>query len=437
MSSQRVSVLFVCTGNAGRSQMAEELFRRVAPPDTVVYSAGVEPWEHVHPMASRILLERGIDIRQKKPRHVRDLVHVPFGLVVTIGSPARDRTPDFPGQPVRIHWDIGDPADADGTADSEAVFRRTLDDIEGRLRDLLRVVRTAVPDVPPFSAGISTCVVRPGRFLPAKHLPLIARAGFSSIELNCYHGEDDFDWRSPQAVRELRSVCNSEGVRIRSAHAPGEYPRTHVDEAMARRYVETTKQFCDFAAELGSRVVVIHALKTQEPGPDLWDKLMRYTLDELAEHVLPLPVLLGLENLNWRVVPSEDLALVRSYSADAMGFVLDNGHAHLFGAIGEYLNLCGLRLYGVHISDNDGSKDEHSLPGTGTVQWKEFVGGLVRSGYAGPLTLEVHAYDRQDDLPGYLEDCASAVRMVRDLVAEEGPAGTQSARSGSAPFNRT
>ena len=413
MSFHRSSVLFVCTGNAGRSQAAEELFRRVAPAETTVCSAGVEPWEHVHPMAAKLLLERGIDIRRKKPRHVRDLIHEPFGLIVTIGSPARDRTPEWPGHPVRIHWDIGDPADADGTPDSEATFRRTLGAIENRLDHLLRVIQTTVPDVPPFSPGISTCVVRPARFQAAKHLPLIAQAGFTSIELNCHQGEKDFDWRSPQALQELASVCTNEGVRIRSVHAPGTYPRTHVDEGIAREYVDTTKRFCEIAAELGSRVVVIHALKTREEGPAVWDELMHRTLGELAEYVLPLPLILGLENLNWRVVPSEDLVLIRSYSADAMGFVLDNGHAQLFGAAEEYLELCGLRLCGVHVSDNHGMKDEHNLPGAGTVKWKEFMRGLVRTGYTGPLTLEVQAHERQDNLPGYLDDCASAAHRLQ------------------------
>jgi len=150
VSFKNISVLFVCTGNAGRSQIAEELFRRLAPAETTVCSAGVEPWEHVHPVAARLLLERGIDIRRKKPRRVSDLVHEPFGLIVTIGAPARDRTPEWVGQPVRVHWDIGDPADADGTPDSEATFRRTLHAIENRLESL--DVRRSTRALPPGEA---------------------------------------------------------------------------------------------------------------------------------------------------------------------------------------------------------------------------------------------------------------------------------------------
>ena len=176
MDECRVLVLFVCTGNAGRSQIAEELFRRVAPAGVAATSAGVDPWKHVHPMAARVLAERDIDISRKTPRHVRERIDETFGLVVTIGDPARDEAPDFAGHPVRLHWDIGDPADADGTPDSESVFRHVLSAISDRLDGLLDVVGNSVPNVAPFSAGISTCVVRRARFEPASHLPLIARA---------------------------------------------------------------------------------------------------------------------------------------------------------------------------------------------------------------------------------------------------------------------
>ena len=415
----RVLVLFVCTGNAGRSQIAEELFRRVAPAGVAATSAGVDPWEHVHPMAARVLAERDIDISRKTPRHVRERIDETFGLVVTIGDPARDEAPDFAGHPVRLHWDIGDPADADGTPDSESVFRHVLSAISDRLDGLLDVVGNSVPNVAPFSAGISTCVVRRARFEPASHLPLIARAGFGCIELNCHQGEDDFDWKSRRAIRELASVSADLGVPIRSVHAPGTYPRTHPDEAVAREYVDTTKAFCDIAAELGARLLVVHALKVVEDGPPGRDEPWRLLLDELAAYVLPLPVVLGYENLTCRVDPAEDLAAVRSHSRSAMGFVLDNGHAHLFGASDAYLASCGRLLCGLHIQDNDATRDGHWLPGEGTVDWKGFMSRLVETGYTGPLMLEVQDYERQDDLPKYLDDAMASVRMLRLYLPKE------------------
>lgn len=416
MKSQQARVLFVCTGNAGRSQMAEELFRRMAPAETRVCSAGVEPWERVHPMAAKLLAERGIGIQQKTPRHVQELVHEPFGLVVTIGNPARDRTPCYPGQPVRVHWDIDDPADADGTVDSEGVFRRTLSAIEERLGGLVEVIGKTVADVTPFSPGISTCVVRPEPFQPARHVPLIARAGFSCIELNCFQGEEDFAWKSQRALRELALVCEGEGVGIRSVHMLGGYPRTHVDALMVHDYVETGKVFCEIATELGAKVLVIHALRPKEEGPREWGRLMRRSIDELARHVLGLPLVLGFENLPRRESAAEDMALIESYSTAAMGFVFDNGHAHIFGASEEYLRLCGLRLCGLHIQDGNGEKDEHLLPGAGTVDWRTFMAGVVRTGYTGQLMLEVQDHERAGNPAQYLDDCMASVRMLQGYV---------------------
>ncbi len=271
----------------------------------------------------------------------------------------------------------------------------------------------------PFSPGISTSVFRPAAFQPARHLALIARVGFSCIELNCYQGEKDFDWRSRRALRELARVSEHTGVAVSSVHVPGQYPRTHVDGAMGREYVDTTKAFCHIAAELGAGVVVIHALKARHKGPTEWDELMERLLEELAEHVQPLPVTLGLENLTWRVVPSEDLALVGRHDAASMGFVLDSGHAHLFGELDAYLAGCGQRLCGVHIHDNGRTKDEHLLPGEGTIDWEWFMNGLVRTGYRGPLMLEVNNVNARRGLSRYLADCMRSAKILQGYLPGE------------------
>jgi sugar phosphate isomerase/epimerase/protein-tyrosine-phosphatase len=419
MSPPEITVLFVCTGNAGRSQIAEELFRQIAPSHVRVCSAGVEPWNRLHPEAVALLGERGVDARGKKPRDVRMLIHQPFGLIVTIGDPARDLSPEFPGHPVRIHWDLDDPADADGTPDSEQVFRRTMAEIEARLSGLLSIIAKSSQDTSPFSPGISTYVVQPAPFEPARHLPLIARAGFSSIELNCYDDCCRFEWRSPQALRALVSAADGEGVRIQSVHAFGDYPRGRFDEDLRRKYVDTTKAFCDIAAEVGAEMVVIHALKPNKDVPEDWAETMEQMLSELAERVLPMPLILGIENLNWLVVPSEDLALVRSQSPSATGFILDTGHAQLFNACEEYLSLCGLRLCGLHLQDTDGERDRHWLPGEGIIDWKAFMAQLVETGYSGPLTIEAKGVEREEDLPGRLEDCMKSVRMLQSYLPEK------------------
>jgi len=138
----RTGILFVCTGNAGRSQMAEALCRQLAGDSVVVESAGVEPWDHLHPMAVKLMAERGLNLSDHYPKGVRAVRDRAFDLVVTIGEPARMKTPlDLPGDPNRIHWDISDPADADGTDDCERVFRRAAEAIEQRLPKLLQTAK--------------------------------------------------------------------------------------------------------------------------------------------------------------------------------------------------------------------------------------------------------------------------------------------------------
>ena len=169
MSVKQPRVLFVCAGNAGRSQMAQALFSRMAGERVIVKSAGVAPWDHLHPVAVRLITERGLTMQGRCPKHVAGMTHEQFDFVVTLGDNARDETPDLPGNPRRIHWDIADPADADGTPRQETVFRQTLALIEERLPGLLDMIRGCeTARQLHLEPGISTCFVRPNRFDPAR-----------------------------------------------------------------------------------------------------------------------------------------------------------------------------------------------------------------------------------------------------------------------------
>lgn len=136
-----MKVLFVCTGNAGRSQMAQALCRVHLGPQVRVESAGVAPWPHLHPVAVRLMEERGISLAGHYPKPVDAVADQDFDLVVTIGDPARARLERGPfSAAYQLHWDIPDPADADGTLDSEAAFRAAMAAIEQGLEDLRRTV---------------------------------------------------------------------------------------------------------------------------------------------------------------------------------------------------------------------------------------------------------------------------------------------------------
>ena len=129
-------VLFVCTGNRARSQMAEGLARALAAPDVEISSAGSHPHAGgVHPLAIEVLRERGIDISGNRPKHVDDLPGA-FDYVVTLCDDAARDCPVLPARRARLHWSLPDPAVETGDdAAQKTFFRRIRDEIERHLRD--------------------------------------------------------------------------------------------------------------------------------------------------------------------------------------------------------------------------------------------------------------------------------------------------------------
>lgn len=132
-------VLFICTQNACRSQMAEALIQReLGPLDVLTYSAGSSP-ASVHPLAVKVLAEDGIDISGNRSKHIDEFAGQGFDLVVTLCGGAAESCPFWPGQGRRIHVGFDDPAKAEGNKGERlAAFRRVRDDIKKRLVPVVR-----------------------------------------------------------------------------------------------------------------------------------------------------------------------------------------------------------------------------------------------------------------------------------------------------------
>ena len=145
VDKKKTAILFVCTGNAGRSQIAQVLFSAMGGDGVTVSSAGVDPWPHIHPVAKLLLEERGIDTSVLYPKHVTTFEDAPLDWVITIGDRAGNETPRIGRNPTRIHWDIADPADADGTGKERETFQAAWSLIEDRLPGLLEVVERGRP----------------------------------------------------------------------------------------------------------------------------------------------------------------------------------------------------------------------------------------------------------------------------------------------------
>jgi len=141
--SARGRVLFLCTGNSARSQMAEALIERMSGGSVKAESAGSHP-KPLHPNAVRVMRKRGIDISGKRTKHLDEFVSQRFDRVVTLCDRVREVCPEFPSHPELVHWSVPDPAQAgsSGVA-SSAAFEDTAVQLETRIGFLLQVLAEA------------------------------------------------------------------------------------------------------------------------------------------------------------------------------------------------------------------------------------------------------------------------------------------------------
>jgi protein-tyrosine-phosphatase/DNA-binding transcriptional ArsR family regulator len=129
--SQRIAVLFVCTGNSSRSPIAEALLRHRTSNRVRVTSAGTHPKTALHPHTVRVLHDEfGIDVGSQRTRHLDTVVHRRFDHVITLCDKAREACPDFDNDPQRVHWSIPEPTEYHA-------YRHTATDIDTRVRHLL------------------------------------------------------------------------------------------------------------------------------------------------------------------------------------------------------------------------------------------------------------------------------------------------------------
>jgi arsenate reductase len=141
--SGRKRILFLCTGNSARSQMAEALLRRDGGDRFEVVSAGVSP-RGVHPMTIVALDKVGIDISGARSKAVGEFLGQRFDYVITVCDRARATCPVFPGGSTTLHWGIDDPAEATGSDEErQAAFDRALRELSVRIHTFLPLVTSA------------------------------------------------------------------------------------------------------------------------------------------------------------------------------------------------------------------------------------------------------------------------------------------------------
>ena len=139
-------VLFLCTGNSARSQMAQAILEQMAAGTVAAVSAGSHP-RPLHPNAVKVMREDGIDISGRQSRHLSVFAGQRFGYVISLCDRVREGCPEFPGPPEVIHWSIPDPGAGDGgDGDTYPAFRAVAADLRSRIGFLLaRISEAAHP----------------------------------------------------------------------------------------------------------------------------------------------------------------------------------------------------------------------------------------------------------------------------------------------------
>lgn len=146
--SKKVKVLFLCTANASRSQMAEGWARHLRGDVIEAHSAGVDPRD-VNPFAVKVMAEVGVDISKQRSKHVNELMRIPFDYVVTLCDRAQETCPVFPGGGTVVHVGFDDPYTlAEGLQDEAEKLKKYR-----RVRDEIRDFVESLPAALEFARG--------------------------------------------------------------------------------------------------------------------------------------------------------------------------------------------------------------------------------------------------------------------------------------------
>ncbi|MCP4633637.1 MAG: arsenate reductase ArsC [candidate division Zixibacteria bacterium] len=134
-------VLFVCTGNSCRSQMAEGLLRFHGAGEIEVFSAGTSPGV-LNPKAIEVMQELGLDISHQESESIDKYINRQFDYVITVCSNVAENCPTYPGETQMLHWNLDDPAETEGDDDEVLkVFRQIRDEIGEKITGFLEMLK--------------------------------------------------------------------------------------------------------------------------------------------------------------------------------------------------------------------------------------------------------------------------------------------------------
>ncbi|MBL7170597.1 MAG: sugar phosphate isomerase/epimerase [Candidatus Omnitrophica bacterium] len=251
-----------------------------------------------------------------------------------------------------------------------------------------------------FKLAVSTFIFE-DKPLSLKELKQIKEAGFSLIEV--WGRKPHFDFTNPKAVKKIKSSINSLGIKVASFHAPfGEaYDLSSCDKDIRRGAVKEIIHSAEVLEELGGARLIIHGGIRVNEGENRQPLIsnLKTSLEEILKICEGKKKVLVLENmLPGRVgdTAEEVWEIANSFKSIYIGICLDTGHANIGGDLIETIKKFQSRLVTLHVSDNSGERDDHHLPGEGSINWPEFLAALAQGSYDGPFMYEL--VKREDNL---------------------------------------
>lgn len=239
---------------------------------------------------------------------------------------------------------------------------------------------------------------------PRDALIRLARLGWKDVEVSAEHGAmatQGDDWK--EQLGYLRELCEKNDITLWQMHAPLELDVADLNPKSRERDIEITTKWINYAHELNIPYLVIHpggnqGTKIEEEEAVIYG-LNIESFRHLGNIAGELGVSLCLENMQER--ENRGLRRLGAYiydlneiideiGLDSIGICFDTSHANVTGLdMYHAISECGKRLFATHISDNDGSGDQHKMPFGGSIDWQKVISGLSNIGYNKAFNLEI------------------------------------------------
>jgi len=274
--------------------------------------------------------------------------------------------------------------------------------------------------------GLSTHLFHGSR-LSAAHVTLAAQHGVTALEI--YATRSHFDYRDAAHVDAIGQSLADHGLTLHSLHAPtttscseGVWGPTlslaDADESRRRQAVDETLAAMAVTRRVPFRYLVVHLGAPDAPPERNRRAAAHRSLDTLADAAESLGIHLALEVIpNTLSHPEALVALIDDVlERRTVGICLDTGHAHLWGDVAEAIEICSGHLHTTHLHDNNGRRDDHLVPGRGTIDWAGALLAFQKVGYDGAWVFELGPSASPADT---LRAAAEARRMITEALERE------------------